>query len=154
MTHVVSGMLRKATFVKDGCGQDGSSRMYAVELSEQVKDYQTGEKYYSNYKAMIFAKSDAQKNYYDKALAEGSFVVIACDKLKVESREHNGKTYISLIMDGAKLEGAMFGDDKHQQQAQEQQRAPQQGGNQYDYDQEIPFAKLGHSFPRHAIQSI
>lgn len=158
MSHTISGKLRKAPFIKDGCGKDGNSTMYAIELAEQVSDRQTGEKTYTNYKAAIFASSQGQKSFYDNALSEGSFVVVSCEKLKVESREHNGKTYITLNMENARLENAMFAESgNQQQQPQGQQQAPQQrqqGVSQYDYDQSIPFAPLGHSFPRHAIQSI
>ena len=130
MSHTVHGLLRKAPFIKDNCGQDGQSKMYVVELSEMTKDYQTGEKAYSNYKAMLFAKSDAAKGYYDKALAEGSFIVLSCEKLKVEQREHEGKTYVSLMMENARLEGAHFNEGQPPQQNQgyapQQNAAPQQ----------------------------
>lgn len=108
MAHIVAGKLRKPTFIKDGCGPDGMSKMYGIELAEVIKDYKTGEKSYTNYKALFFAKTDAAKNYYDKALAEGSYVVVACEKIKLESREHNGQTYHSLVMENPRLEGANY----------------------------------------------
>lgn len=124
MTHVVSGTIRKPPFVKENCGQDGQSKMYAIELSEMTKDWQTGEKQYANYKALFFAKTDAAKGYYDKAFAENSFVVVSCEKLKVEQREHNGSIYVSLVMDNARLEGARFEEASPVQQQYNQQ--PQQ----------------------------
>lgn len=146
MAHVVSGLIRKDVFTKDGCGQDGQSKMYAIELSEMVKDYQTKEKQYANYKALFFAKTDGAKAYYDKALANGSFVVVSCEKLKVEQREHNGQTYVSLLMDNPRLEGSHFNDGgaPQQQQQQYQQPAQQQAAPQYneppmDFDDDIPF---------------
>jgi len=145
MSHTVSGLIRKAPFVKDGCGQDGQSKMYVVELSEMTKDYQTQEKSYANYKAMFFAKTDAAKGYYDKAFAEGSFVVVSSEKLKVEQREHDGKTYVSLMMENARLEGAHFEDGQQPQQQQgyapQQRPAPQPRAQQmpeFD-DSDIPF---------------
>ena len=144
MSHIVSGLIRKAPFIKDGCGQGGQSKMYVIELSEVVTDYQTKEKQYANYKAMFFAKTDAAKGYYDKALAEGSFVVVSCEKLKVEQREHNGNTYVSLVMDNARLEGAHFDDKAQPQQPQQQyqQQASQQQQYQAQnngYDETVPF---------------
>lgn len=142
MTHVISSKLKKAPFIKDGCGQDGNSRMYGIELSETTKDFRTDEKSYSNYKALFFAKSDRAKQYYDYAFAEGSFVVVHCEKLKIERREHNGSTYISLLMDNPRLEGAMI--PEQSQQAQPQQQAysgaskPQKQTNP-DFDDSIPF---------------
>ena len=153
MTHVVSGKIRKAPFTKDGCGADGQSKMYSVELSEVVKDYRSGEKSYTNYKAMFFAKTPAAMDYYDKAFAEGSFVVVSCDKLKVEQREHNGNTYITLQMDNARLDGANYPETQRPQHNQRQQRPVQHQpyGNQrpayneppMDFDDDIPFAPIG-----------
>lgn len=154
MSHIISGKPRKAPHIKDGCGKDGNSTLYAIELSEQLTDRQSGEKTYTNYKAMLFASSQAHKSYYDRAFAEGSFVVVSCEKLKVESRDYNGKTYITLNMENARLENAMFAEGgNQQQQPQGHQRSPQQqtqggSGNQkqpqgnvppMDFDSEIPF---------------
>lgn len=157
MSHTISGKLRKAPHTKEGCGKDGNSTLYAIELSEQLTDRQSGEKTYTNYKAAIFASSQVQKSFYDNALSEGSFVVVSCEKLKVESRDYNGKTYITLNMENARLENAMFaeGASQQQQQPQGQQRVPQQPQGQtggwgvpqqpqgseptMDFDDTIPF---------------
>ncbi|MGL5565564.1 MAG: hypothetical protein ACRDC4_07505 [Plesiomonas sp.] len=124
MAHIVAGKLRKPTFIKDGCGPDGMSKMYGIELAEVIKDYKTGEKSYTNYKALFFAKTDAAKSYYDQALAEGSYVVVACEKIKLESREHNGQVYHSLVMENPRLEGANY------PETSQQQAMPQQGWGQ------------------------
>jgi hypothetical protein len=163
MTHVVSGKLRKATFIKDGCGPDGMSKMYGIELAEVVKDYKTGEKSYTNYKALFFAKTPNAQAYYDQALAEGSYIVVSCEKLKIEQREHNGQTYTTLMMENPRLDGANY-PEQGQQQQQQQQRQPAQQ-NQYqqqrqgmqqpahnvppqDFDDDIPFAPIGLQFPQ------
>ncbi len=106
--HVVSGLIRKAPFIKSGCGQDGQSTMYSVELSEMIKGWNGGETTYTNYKALMFAKTPNAIEFYNKAFSEGSFVVLSCEKLKIESRDHNGTTYITLLMDNAKLQGANY----------------------------------------------
>jgi hypothetical protein len=155
MSHIVSGKLRKAPFIKEGCGQ-GDSTMFVIELAEMNKDWQTQEKSYTNYKAMFFAKTDAAKGYYHKAFAEGSFVVVQCEKLKVDTfQADSGVTYVTLNMENARLEGALTVEDQggmpqqpQQQQGwgqpQQQQRAPQQNQQQYnepprDFDDNIPF---------------
>lgn len=126
MAHIVAGKLRKPTFIKDGCGTDGMSKMYGIELAEVIKDYKTGEKSYTNYKALFFAKTEAAKSYYDQALAEGSYVVVACEKIKLESREHNGQTYHSLVMENPRLEGANYPETAQSQNwGQPQQAMPQ-----------------------------
>lgn len=133
--HVIHGELRKTPFVKPGCGQDGQSTMFIVELSEMIKDRQTGEKIYTNYSAAIFAKSPAQIDYYNTLLVEGNFIVVNCEKLKVDVKESNGKQYITLQMEGARLEGAKyiesnnqggFAQQSQQTQQYQQQQAPQQ----------------------------
>ena len=164
--HIVHGELKKAPYIKSGCGQDGQSTMFIIELSEMIKDYQTGEKAYTNYSAAIFAKSPAQIDYYNTSLVEGNYVVVNCEKLKVDVSESNGKQYIKLQMENAKLEGAKYIQAKQapqqqapQQQAPQQQAPQQQGGFQQqapqfgqgnsvkpfanepnnDFDDEIPF---------------
>ena len=80
--HIIHGELRKAPYVKTGMGQDGQTTMFIIELSEMIKDRQTGEKNYTNYSAAIFAKSQAQIDYYNTSLVEGNYVVVNCEKAK------------------------------------------------------------------------
>ena len=121
--------------MKTGCGQDGQSTMFIIELSEMVKDFKTGEKSYTNYSAAIFAKSPAQIDYYNTSLVEGNYVVVNCEKLKVDVNESNGKQYIKLQMEGARLEGAKY-IESGQQQAPEFQ--PQQSGGFLNQPQQAP----------------
>ena len=163
MTHIVQGKIRKAPFIKEGCGPDGMSKMYGIELAEVVKDYKTGEKSYTNYKALFFAKTPNAQAYYDQALAEGSYVVVSCEKLKIEQREHNGQTYITLMMENPRLDGANYPEQgqrqasqqyqqQQRQQAQQQWANPQQQRQQayneppQDFDDDIPFAPIGLQF--------
>jgi len=135
--HIVTGELRKQPYIKDGCGQDGQSKMYILELSEVIKDYQTGEKSYTNYSAMIFAKSQGQKDYYDKSLVEGNWVSLTADKLKVDVSDCG--QYIKLRMENARVENCGYIDTNKQAPAQQQggynqapmqQQATQQGFHQ------------------------
>lgn len=152
MTHVVSGKLRKEPFIKSGVGQDGSSTMYAIEISEVIKEWNSDNKHYSNYKALFFAKTPAANDFYSRAFAQGSFVTVACEKLKVEQRDHNGQIYVTLVMENPKLEGAMPVSEQGQQnagwgqpqqpQAQPQQKPqsqPQYNEPPMDFDSDIPF---------------
>jgi transcription initiation factor TFIID subunit TAF12 len=163
MSHIVSGKLRKAPFIKEGCGPQGDSTMFIIELSEMNKDWQTQEKSYTNYKAMFFAKTDAAKGYYHKAFAEGSFVVVQSEKLKVDTfQTDSGVTYVTLNMENARLEGAMIFEDMIEevskvaaqmpqqpqqqqqgwgqpQQPQAQQQQQQQQQPPMDYSDDIPF---------------
>lgn len=138
--HVVSGKLRKPPFTKDGCGADGQSKMYVVELAEMIKDWQTQEKTYTNYKAMFFAKTDQAKQFYDHAFAEGAFVVVTAEKLKAETfQADSGVTYVTLMMDNAKLESCMPVESLSGQQQQKQQQGwgqPQQPSPQNQQQQQ------------------
>lgn len=129
MSHIVNGKLRKAPFIKEGCGPQGDSTMFVIELAEMTKDWQTQEKSYTNYKAMFFAKTEAAKGYYHKAFAEGSYVVVQCEKLKVDTfQADSGVTYVTLNMENPRLEGALTVEDQGgmSQQPQQQYNAPQQ----------------------------
>ena len=137
--HIIHGELRKAPYVKTGMGQDGQTTMFIIELSEMIKDRQTGEKLYTNYSAAIFAKSPAQIDYYNTTLVEGNYVVVNCEKLKVKVSDC--KQYIKLEMDNARLEGAKYIEAKqggfHQAPAQQQggfnQQQPAQQSAQWPH---------------------
>ena len=135
--HIVHGELRKAPFIKRGCGQDGQSTMFIIELSEVIKDYKTNEKTYTNYSAAIFAKSPAQIDHYNTTLVEGNYVVVNGEKLKVDISESQGKQYIKLQIEGARLEGSKYIESNQQQGYQQpQQQAPQQQGYQQNNQQQ------------------
>lgn len=125
--HVVTGELRKATYIKDNCGKDGQSKMYVLELSEVIKDYQTNEKSYTNYSAMIFASSQGQRDYYDQSLVEGNWVSLTAEKLKIDVSECG--QYVKLRMENARVENTGYIQNNQQQQAPQQARQPQQQGS-------------------------
>lgn len=134
--HVISGELRKAPYIK----QLQDSTMFAVELSEVIKDYKTGEKSYTNYKAILFAKSDAHIAHYTSTLIEGNFIVLNSEKLKIEISDC--KQYTKLFMDNARLEASGY--IKQQQQSggfQQQQQQPRVNPKEptIDFDDDIPF---------------
>lgn len=134
--HTVSGKIYKAPFVKPGCGPQQDSTMFVVELTETIKDFRDPNvKHYANYRAAFFAKTPNALSYYNQVFVEGAFVVIGCEKLKVEQREHNGQTYVTLNMDNPRLEGAMYPEGQQQQQPAPHQQnagwgAPQQPAQQ------------------------
>ena len=141
--HIVHGELRKAPYIKQGVGADGQSTLFIVELSEVTKDRQTGDKSYANYSAALFAKSPAQINHYTNQLVEGNFIVVNCEKLRVDVQDSNGKQYIKLQMENARLEGTKYIDS--------QQQAPQQGFQQAPPQQAAP-QQFAPQAPQQAIQ--
>lgn len=145
MAHVVSGKIRKEPFVKTGCGPQGESTMYAIELSEVIKSYNSDEKFYTNYSALFFAKTQGANELYSKVFAEGSFVVVACEKLKTDIQQgQDGRTFVKMQMENPRLESFLpvseMGQQQQQQQqgwgqpqqpAQQPQNQPQQRAQQY-----------------------
>jgi len=152
--HIIHGQVRKAPMIK----QLQDSTMFIVELSEMVKDYKTGEKTYTNYKAMLFAKTPAAIDYYTSSTAEGNFIVLTSEKLKVETFDaDSGKTYITLMMDNARLEGAQYNQGAQQQQQPQQaapqyQQAPQQQAPAYQQQPQQQAAPQYQQAPQHAPQ--
>ena len=137
MAHTVSGLIRKAPHIQAGQNNNGNYTMFCFELAEFNKGTQGKEDSYTNYSAAIFAKTAAQIGYYNTSLVEGNFIVVNCEKLKVDVNESNGKQYIKLQMEGARLEGAKYIENNQQAAPQQQggysqqapqQQAPQQGG--------------------------
>lgn len=142
MTHVVSGKIRKEPFVKSGCGPQQDSTMYAIELSEVIKSYNSDEKFYTNYSALFFAKTQGANDLYSKVFAEGSFVVVACEKLKTDIQQgQDGRTFVKMQMENPRLEsflpvsemGQQQGWGQPQQPAQQSQNHPQQRAPQPQY---------------------
>lgn len=143
MSHVITGVIRRAPFTKEGQNANGSWKMYAVDLSERYKD-KDGQSQYSNYRAVFFAK-ESMLAWYNEAFQEGKIVSVSCDTLALDVRDKDGKTYITINMNNPRLEFSQRGDgvqqhkntDQQQRyQPQQQQQQPQQ---QNTFDGDIPF---------------
>ncbi|AUR88251.1 hypothetical protein NVP1111B_57 [Vibrio phage 1.111.B._10N.286.45.E6] len=119
--------------------------MFILELSEVIKDFKTSEKSYTNYKAILFAKSPGQIGFYQNNLVVGTVVNVVCDALKVDIYEGNNGPRITLEMDNAQLKEiitaqAPQGQQQAPQQQQQynapaQQQAPQQAPQQTGWGQ-------------------
>lgn len=150
MSHTVSGQLRKATFTKP---LDNGGNMFAIELSEYQKD-KDGQAVYTNYKAAFFPKSQAAYDHLSKALVEGNFVVVTCDKLKIDVSSCG--QYTKLDMQFAKLDNYMEGSvqpSQGQQPAQGQQQGFQQQAPQQSFQpQGQQQAPQGQGFAPQSLQ--
>lgn len=155
MPHIITGEIRKDVYTKEGTGNKGAWKMYAVELSESYKD-KDGQRQYTNYRATFFA-SEAQVNWYDHAFVKGRVISASCEQLSVQQREHNGTNYITLELLQPRL---VFSQREPQQQSGQQsgqqggwgapqqpkpqpkpQQKPAQQNNEppMDFDDDIPF---------------
>lgn len=141
MSHVITGVIRRAPFTKEGANANGNWKMFAVDLSERYKD-KDGQTQYSNYRAVFFAK-ESMLNWYNEAFQEGKIVSVSCETLAVDVRDKDGKTYVTINMNNPRLEFSQRGDGvqqqnkpQHQQQQQQQERKQQQ---QQNFEDDIPF---------------
>lgn len=156
MPHIITGEIRKAPYTKEGNGNKGPWKMYAVELSERYKD-KDGNPQYTNYRATFFS-NDATRAWYDEAFQVGKVISISCDVLAINQREHEGNIYITLEPQRPNLvfsqrEPQHGSGQQRQPQQQRQQSAPrtqqqQQGGwgqpqqpqnSGSGFDDDIPF---------------
>lgn len=146
MPHTITGEIRKEVYTKEGSGNKGPWKMYAVELSESYKD-KDGARQYTNYRATFFA-SEAQKNWYDHAFVQGKVISATCEQLSVQQREHNGTSYITLELIQPRLVFSQRELAQGQpQQSGQQQRQPHPTNSQRttalnqppDYNGDIPF---------------
>jgi len=131
MAHTVSGLIRKAPHIQAGQNNNGNYTMFCFELAEFNKGTQGKEDSYTNYSVALFAKSQGAIDFHGKAIAEGSFVVVNCDKLMVEKQtsKQDGREFIKLKMMNASL--GDFNNPNQQQTAPQQQGGFQQAPQQY-----------------------
>lgn len=139
MPHIITGELRKEPYTKEGQNNSGAYKMYIVELSESIKDRQTNERVYTNYSATFFASSDAMRGWYDEALQAGKVISVSSEALKINQREHNGQTYITLQMEQPRLVFSQRGAGSPQQSGQQQSQPQRQPSPQQNFDDDIPF---------------
>lgn len=154
--HVVTGVIRKAPYVKEGSNNNGPWKMYAVDLSERMKirnrDGQD-ETVYTNYRAVFFAK-ESMIAWYDEALQVDKVISVTCRTLQIVNREHNGATYSHNEMIMPQLEFSQrepmqgggnqqggWGQPQQPKPQQQQQPKPQSSGGNHgmDFDDDIPF---------------
>ena len=142
MPHIITGEIRKDVYTKEGNGNKGAWKMYAVELSESYKD-KDGQRQYTNYRATFFA-SEAQVNWYDHAFVKGRVISASCEQLSVQQRDHNGTNYITLELLQPRLVFSQREGDAQPQQSQQQrpaqnQQRPAQQQAPQNMDDDIPF---------------
>jgi len=134
MSHTVSGLIRRAPHIQAGQNNNGTYTMFCFELSEFNKGIQGAEDSYTNYSVALFAKTQGAIDFHTKAIAEGSFVVVSCDKLMIDKNVANdGREFIKLKMMNANLSD--FNNPNQQAAPQQsagnfQQQAPQLAPNQ------------------------
>ncbi len=159
MSTTVTGKLNKAA----NQFQAGESTGFGIRLGVKYRDPKTKADEWTNYQAVIFAKSPGQIQFYQSALVEGAVIEITCEQLAIEQFQGQSGLQLSINMLNARL-GFVFNPDRapqqqapqyqqqpmqtqpmhsppqNQQMGVHQQQQPQQGyAPASDFDDDIPF---------------
>lgn len=136
--HSITGKLNKAaqTF------QAGDSTGFNVRIGVKFRDRKTGTDAWTNYTAVVFAKSQGQVDFYKSVLVEGSIVELSAQQLKVDDyRGSDGTMAPSIEMINCQL-GYVFNPNQsgapqqqNNNQQQQYQQAPQNNNQQQQYQQ-------------------
>ena len=82
----------------------GESTGFGIKLGQKYKDRKTGEDEWTNYSAVIFAKSPAQIAFYEKILVYGAVVEVSGDGIRVDQyTTQDGSTGVNLELLNARL---------------------------------------------------
>ena len=152
MAHSVTGQLNKAAREF----QAGESLGFGISIGVKYYDRQKSSNEWTNYKAVIFSKNQAQIDFLRSALVEGSIIEMSGESIRVDTfQKDDGSTLITLELNNARLgyigttgqsqsnqvPQQQQGGFAPQQQApqQQQQQAPQQQQQQAPaYNQQQP----------------
>ena len=131
MAHTITGKLNKAAREF----QAGESLGFGINIGVKYYDRATGQNEWTNYRAAIFSKNQAQIDFLRSALIEGSIVEVSGESIKVDKfQKDDGSTMITLELNNARLGyvGSLGQSNQAPQQRAQgfhnppQQQAPQQ----------------------------
>lgn len=142
MAHTIVGKLNKPA----SQFQAGDGTGFGVRLGVQYYDRETKQKEWTNYEAVIFANQQAQVDFYQSALVEGSVIELSGESIKIRKFDGQNGQQISLELINAKLGYVHTGQNQGNQQQQNNnygQQQQNQGGyqgnnNQQQYQQQAP----------------
>lgn len=124
--------------------QAGEYTGFGIRTGVKYKDPKTKEDSWTNYKAAIFAKSQAQIDFYKSALVKGAMVVVSGDKLQVETYDGQNGLQINLKLLNATVQavsapsGQAAAPAPYAQQSAPQPQQKQPAG--FDsFDDDLPF---------------
>lgn len=132
--HSITGKLNKDAQVF----QAGDSTGFSVRLGVKARNPKTKEDEWTNYQAVIFAKSSGQIDFYQSALVEGSVIEVSCEALLVDSFDGQNGVVLTLNMINARLGYVHSSGAKSQAQAPVQQ----QGGFKPQAPQQAPSKRI------------
>ena len=122
--HSITGKLNKParTF------QAGDSTGFGIRLGVKYRDPKTKQDEWTNYQAVIFAKSPGQIQFYTDVLVEGAVVEVSAEQLKIDQFDGEQGPILSIDMLNTRL-GYVHA-PQGQAQAQQNQGGFQQNNQQ------------------------
>ncbi len=125
MSHTICGKLNKAATQF----QAGDATGFGLRLGVKFYDRATKADAWTNFEAVVFAKSPIQIKFYQDSLVEGAIVEISGDKLAIKQFQGQNGLSLSIELLDAKL-GFVHSPNQQPQQPQRQAQQPQQGYQQ------------------------
>lgn len=132
--HSITGKLNKPANVFKA----GESTGFGIRLGVKYRDPKTKTDEYTNYSAVIFAKSPNQIQFYQNVLVEGSVVEVSAEQLKVDSYDGQNGTVLSIDMLNARL-GYVFAPNQVAPQQKSQPQVTKVNNSVDNFDDDIPF---------------
>jgi len=142
MSHTIVGKLNKDARQF----QAGESTGFGVRLGVKFRDPKTKQDEWTNYQAVIFAKSLGQIQFYQNVLVAGSIIEVSAEQLKIDQFNGDNGTVLSIDMLNARLGFVHSTNDVQQQQGgynsqpqqvpQQQHQVPQQQGGYHSQPQQ------------------
>ena len=137
MATTITGKLNKAANQFPA----GESTGFGIRLGVKFRDPKTKQDDWTNYQAVIFAKSPGQIQFYQQVLVKGSIVEVTAEQLKVSSYDGNNGTVLYAEMLNARLGYVSDG-----------QQAPQQSGLQQQAQQQAQQQQLQQNYQQNQQQ--
>lgn len=116
--------------------QAGDSTGFGIRLGVKYRDPKTKQDEYTNYQAVIFAKSAGQIQFYQSALVAGSVIEVSAEQLKVDTFQGDNGPVVSIDMLNARLGYVHSANAPQGQQAQQRPTPQQQGYGQQQQQQQ------------------
>lgn len=118
--------------------QAGDSTGFGIRLGVKYRDPKTKQDEYTNYQAVIFAKSAGQIQFYQSALVAGSVIEVSAEQLKVDTFQGDNGPIVSIDMLNARLGYVHSANAPQGQPAQQQRPSQQQQGYVQQQQQQRP----------------
>ena len=115
--HSITGKLNKHARIF----QAGESTGFGIRLGVKYRDPKTKQDDWTNYNAVIFAKSAGQIQFYTEVLVEGAIVEVSAEQLKVDQFQGDNGIVLTIDMLNARLG---YVGAPTQQSARENYKAP------------------------------